>query len=122
MSDNKETMQATFDVIYRGLAAQGFERSVRGSVLGDSVCMYRGDEGRRCFVGQAIPEGLYDDSIEGLPFDCLRGELQRHLLALAPAEFWDEGQSAHDGASGPEHMVRRLAVFAETLGLTIPQL
>ncbi len=121
MSDNKETMQATFDTIYRGLAAQGFMRSVVEDE-GALVCRYRGTEGKKCFVGQAIPEGLYHSSIEGLPFDDLRGELLHHLLALAPESFWYQGQDAHDASTTPERMQKRLARVAKDFGLTIPQL
>ena len=41
-------------------SAAGMFPSVR-----DGQCAYRGDDGRKCAIGVAIPDSVYDPSVEG---------------------------------------------------------
>lgn len=109
------TLQEMFDVIYKGLASQGFAQSrLHG-------CAYRGGEGRKCAAGWLIPDDKYDESWEGkgihrIPyfFDlCGRSiELLCDLGAL---------QSIHDTSHDPEVMQKRLIEYARGMYLTIPE-
>src|SRR5678810_1246341 len=36
-------------------------------VKGKPVCKYRTEDGRKCFIGQDIPDDVYDTCIEGSP-------------------------------------------------------
>ena len=39
---------------------------------GLGVCRYRGPEGRKCAVGQLIPDGAYSPEIEGAALSCIQ--------------------------------------------------
>lgn len=61
------TEQETFDFVVRALHKQsGPSRKVSGSY----ICAYRGHDGRKCAVGQLIPDDEYRDEMDtgyGLP-------------------------------------------------------
>lgn len=115
----------TFDQVVTGLAAQGFQRS--GAEVDDEFrCRYRGEEGRRCAVGQLLPDELCPPEIEnhmvialpaaqkdhllgdlgGLDGDELRYERERRLGFLQHLQY------AHDDGSTPEAMRGRLLTLA----------
>lgn len=113
--------QEIFDAAYKGLASQGFVRS-----LAEVGCAYRGAEGRRCAIGFLIPDEKYSPELEGLtPED---------IVVCRAADICEDDwmfakdlQEAHDGPNGdieddtPEEMKARLLSFAKLHNLTIPQ-
>lgn len=121
--------QQAFNKAYRGLANQGFVRSTKS----DGVqCMYRGIRGRKCAIGQLIPNGQYRPEFEnftGRELDSLEApELFHRLADDLGIDFLAALQIAHDG-SGPEYQDRtpdemrdRLETFACAYDLEIPSL
>lgn len=115
--------QELFNKAYIGLDGQGFKRSFD---IDKGRCMYRGPDGRKCAIGHAIPDELYDPIMEegmpgsgfgillGLMGFAVFGDFERH-------EFANNLQSAHDCADCPEDMKHRLQNFAKNYGLTIPK-
>lgn len=60
-SISKETpVQTIFDIIYKGLLAQG-KQSI---VPSNGRCMYRGPDGLKCAAGMLIPDDEYIDDME----------------------------------------------------------
>lgn len=85
------TRQEAFDRVVRGLAAQGWERSVseRGT------CLYRGPEGRKCAAGHLIPDDLYDPAME--TWAAARQEVRCALPTVSDGPgFVRDMQVAHD--------------------------
>lgn len=121
----KFTKQETFNLVVKGLAAQGFEQA-KGPYE-SSDCMYRDDKGRKCAAGQLIPDEIYDPEMEAM------GSI-RWLSIHNPLYHWyadsgladhDEGllidlQTAHDGATGPMQVKIRLRQVAHDHELTTP--
>jgi len=124
-----KTRQETFNEVVAGLAAQGFERSVKaGSVTPQNPpCMYRGAYGRKCAVGVLLP----DDSPPGvLKFEGTVGDLYERCYDLPLFEDHDLAllrhlQVAHDGRAGddktPDAMRDRLRGVARHFDLEIPE-
>lgn len=113
--------QEIFDAAYKGLASQGFVRS-----LADVGCAYRGAEGRRCAIGFLITDEKYSPGLEGLtPSDVAVRRAAN--INDDDCEFAEELQEAHGGPDGdaeedtPEEMKARLHAFAGRHHLTIPQ-
>jgi len=121
----KFTKQQTFDIVVKGLAAQGFEQAKDPHAWGS--CMYRDDKGRKCAAGQFIPDELYDPEIEFMgSIGC--------LITSSPVYHWyvDSGladhdrellidlQAAHDTADDPQHVKLLLREVAFTHELTLP--
>lgn len=118
------TRQQMFNTAYHGLAAQGFERSMRYN--DGATCAYRGEGGKRCALGYLIPDAIYDPA-----WDSPDGALSAYGLAekninsavcLKNQMFLLELQNAHDGSSSPQGMRLRLASVAKQFCLTIPEL
>lgn len=94
------TAQEIFDTVVRGLRAQGAQ-----STLG-SACRYRDHKGRKCAVGQLIPDELYDLRMENWLATTLCGDfpqLKPYLLATDLSEYDASNlirslQFAHDQA------------------------
>lgn len=64
--------QEIFNIVYNGLKAQGFVKSVLGEI---KRCAYRGDNDCKCAFGHLIPDEVYDKTLED--------ELARRLLTGA---------------------------------------
>ncbi|RWP44319.1 MAG: hypothetical protein EOR04_05195 [Mesorhizobium sp.] len=113
--------QELFDTIYLGLQAQGWQRSF--STRRD-LCMYRGPEGRKCAIGQAIPDDEYDramdDDVAGV-FNCDDFHRRDMFLNLTKEQF-NELQYAHDNSSEPDEMHAAFKGIASKYGLTVPVL
>lgn len=89
------TRQKAFD-----RAAQRIYRQGGPSVSGDAGgCAYRGNDVRRCAVGEFILERDYEESMEGMTADQVyrKGILPR-LPGRAPEDFWRDLQRQHDNA------------------------
>lgn len=108
------TLQAFFNKAMRGMAAQGFRKSVR-----KGHCVYRGPRGARCAVGHCIPDSKYkaEFDAEGLSVYAIAEDLGWDLEVEKLAATL---QVAHDGASTPSSMRKRFKVIAETHGLKLP--
>lgn len=109
--------QEIFDKAYRGLEAQGFEKS-----FGEyGRCAYRGSEERRCAAGFIIPDDRYDPSMEGLGADNVVEIFHlRDIVAYSEDIFIWSLQLCHDRTSTPEEMQNCLREFAREYALTIP--
>ena len=106
--------QQLFDVAYAGLAKQGFMRSVTDR----NSCAYRGPNGFKCAIGQAIPDEKYQpemDSCEGPNLVIILESIGYH----GDYDFATRLQSAHDGAMTPERMRERLQDLAGRFGLRV---
>lgn len=110
--------QELFDTIYLGLQAQGWQRSFDAQ---RDLCMYRGPEGRKCAIGQAIPDDEYDramdDDVVGV-FNCDDFHRQDMFLNLTKDQF-NELQWAHDN-NEPDGMRAAFVNIAGKYGLKVP--
>lgn len=61
--DHPRTEQEIFDAVFKHLRAQG-----RLSLDGES-CQYRSADGAACAAGCLIPDSLYDEAMEGVPWN-----------------------------------------------------
>jgi hypothetical protein len=112
------TRQEMFDKMVRGLAAQGWERSVAGD-----KCQYRGPGGRKCAVGQLIDDAEYapeSDLIAETGIGSLR--ILEIYPQFASDAVWLRGyQCAHDVSTSPAEMRAQFARLGERDGLTWPE-
>ena len=111
-----KTKQEIFDAVCKGLAAQGFQRSVSRAF---AVCRYRGEGGRKCAIGHLIPDDKYSIELEGggVTFVPVR------MAAGIPPEFEAfafDLQEAHDISSSPESMKNLLRQVAVNHDLKTP--
>lgn len=109
--------QAIFNQAVKGLASQGFQRSL----FKDGGCAYRGAEGRRCALGWCIPDERYDAAFEG------QGPHDEGVLRMVGAQrasetidFLEALQDAHDYPRTPEDMKRDLIDVANRWHLALP--
>lgn len=51
---SKESMQKVFDTVYEALFKQGCKST--NNILGNGLCMYRGELGRKCAIGHLISD------------------------------------------------------------------
>lgn len=124
------TRQEIFDASVKGLASQGFERSMSKTI--DSltkVCAYRGSDGRKCSIGHLIPDEFYAPEIEGFGISLLtekssgvfnRGVDYMFDFGEFDVDFLARLQNAHDSGETPNIMVRRLRKLAIEEGLVYP--
>ncbi|WP_027486367.1 hypothetical protein [Allorhizobium undicola] len=117
MSETR-TQQEIFDIVYRGLAAQGFRRSER-----NYRSAYRGEGGLKCSIGHLIPDARYVPELEGR---ATTDPLIREVAGIeeANAEFMEDLQAAHDASDAvedtPTYMRKRLEMSAAKYNLVIP--
>jgi hypothetical protein len=124
-----KTKQETFDIVWKGLAAQGWKKSMTAG--DDEFCAYRGVDDCACAAGHLIPDDRYDPKMEGglvlysteyastassIAVTNLMVELGHDLAVVR------ECQRAHDGSDTPESMQLRLRKVAQQHGLTVPEL
>lgn len=117
MFENQARRNTIFQKVYRGLRAQGFERSMDKSGVG---CAFRGRGFRKCAVGMLIPDELYKPECESFALQLL---LDRHFLpgvAMGDAGLLESLICAHDGGYTPQVMINNLAALAIEYHLTIP--
>lgn len=113
--------QQLFEKAYRGLAKQGFERSMRPNSV---KCAYRGVGGLKCAIGHAIPDELYRLEMDA-PVTPIGLDFEGILIRAGytgSTNFASELQSIHDTAKSPAGMRATLAAFAESHGLPLPKL
>lgn len=119
--------QEVFDTAVRGLASQGFQRSMLEL---EGRCAYRGEDGRRCALGWCMTgaEALTWEgaSAYGLPFSII-DRLGGNRSFLSDLQYAHDrgagpGESSQRGALvTPEAMRRALRLVGERYGLTIPE-
>lgn len=119
-----QSEQEIFDVVYRGLAGQGFKRSM--ATLPGTLypgCSYRGNDGLKCAIGQLIPDDKYDPSfelgnnvVEGNPNIREAAGIPDHLVSYASSL-----QQIHDSKETPIGMKYGLHSFAKAHNLTVPE-
>lgn len=111
-----KTRQEIFDIAYRGLASQGFERSA----IPNGHCLYFGPDGRRCAIGWNLPDNLPSGSVDGVGYG-LYDAMADADISEDEFDFAEALQAAHDDASNTEDMKARMAMFAAHYNLTIPE-
>lgn len=136
----REIKQRLFNKSCRGLARQGFYRSMHAEqkdMFGSPIpplCAYRDEHGRRCAIGHLIPDHLYSPGYEGLDVVGLMATEQPPLFGLEPHEAEDETthfgdelrqflidlQFAHDTAERPLEMIANLTRVADKHNLLLP--
>lgn len=112
------TMQEAFNIVWR--RARDPHRSLLGD--GSGTCAYRGDHGRKCFVGVLLPEEFYHSSMEKRSADFVRAwrpEIDE-FWALLPFEFLQEIQDIHDETSPVLWKSALRKRIAERWGLEVP--
>lgn len=115
------TKQAIFDRVCKGLASQGFERSVVNKPAGEE-CAYRGFDDRRCAAGWLLPDKNYDESMEGWTIgehadvDFERFGIRRESHKALVTDL----QGAHDNGHNPGLMVTNLVEVGLEHGLRRP--
>ncbi|RWN60192.1 hypothetical protein [Mesorhizobium sp.] len=113
--------QELFDTIYLGLQAQGWQRSFNAQ---RDLCMYRGPEGRKCAIGQAIPDDEYDramddedDDVGVFNYDDFH---RRDMFLNLTKDQFSELQYAHDNNDEPDEMRAAFEDIAGKYGLKVP--
>ena len=109
--------QQVFDKIVKGLASQGWRKSVDENM----DCKYR-YEGLKCAAGWLIPDELYKPEIEGCRFSVLISQNALTAADLGITSQRDLGlicrcQEAHDFSRGGDDMVDRFQRIADTFKL-----
>ncbi len=123
------TRQEAFDKAYKGLAGQGFKKSILSNGL--ESCAYRGADGLKCAVGFLIPDEKYQKKFEGVavcePYELVseRREILEELFEAAnidpeDALFYEGLQYAHDNSEVID-METNLRNLAKMYHLTIPE-
>lgn len=117
------TLQGVFDIVYRGLAQQRFERAV-DPLTGS--CRYRATNGHKCAVGHLIADRLYTPVLEGHTFNDSGAVADAVELSLGgPIDHLrrdlTELQDIHDDGD-PDQLQENLIRFATRHGLTVPSL
>lgn len=124
--EEREALQAIFNIVYKGLQSQGFERS-RDKF---GVCLYRGAHNLKCGIGYLIPDECYDLDMENKPVHALMknygkleeifGDNTANIRKVAVNDL-NELQSCHDRGTNPELMKANLEAFAKTWMIVIPK-
>lgn len=107
-----KTLQGLFSIAVRGLAKQGWQKSIKGS-----RCAYRGTDGRKCAIGHCLADKDYraefDTSWYGLA-DLLPRE------AIVFADKLMLLQRCHDMATSKRDMYDGMHRLATKWGLKWP--
>lgn len=93
----KYTEQSAFNKVWRGMKKQGWKRSITAdtSIFG-SPCRLRGDEGRKCAIGQLIPDKAYNRGMEDIGILNLMEDVKG--IRNLGYSFLRDLQRAHDNA------------------------
>ncbi|AKF12681.1 hypothetical protein PHIM7_135 [Sinorhizobium phage phiM7] len=116
------TRQEIFNTVWNGLKSQGWNVSMSSDA--ETVCAYRGADGRKCAAGWLIPDDEYDPSMEGMMvFETAYFEDNFSPYVL---EFIANLQDIHDQFHlNPESAVTKLEpalrAFALEKGLKVPE-
>lgn len=129
--------QEQFEIAVRGIAAQGWQRSIRGTDEKFATCVYRGPIGK-CALGQLMRDEDYSTEYDNncstatvlSEFGVERVDDYNVLLIDSDYAFYTNMQRAHDGSSVTDGihkayprdytMQERLVMFAADYGLMLP--
>lgn len=121
--------QKTFDLIWKGLEAQDWQKS-RDQKYGNTACAYRGEGGRKCAAGILIPDELYKKEFEGWTVSSLYYDMKDDQSIVLYRMMQDLGhdpafvsicQSTHDNdAEDALPMKDSFIALAKECGLVIP--
>jgi hypothetical protein len=108
------TEQEVFDHVVRGLASQGFERSMDQDL---QRCQYRGMDGAKCAGGWVMTDDEYrpEYDIGKQGWDDL---ITYQGLPEAHSDLIYQLQEAHDSGIGPTYMCAELRRVADTFDLS----
>lgn len=137
---NDTHMQEAFDIVYRGLASQNWERSVHTYGAGLTKCRYR-EGSLKCAFGHLIDDADYNHEFEGhgacssvfnfMYEHVLERSITDKMIAEYPnsreiRELMITVQKVHDAVdeydTEGKSMRERLEEVAEQFGLKIPTL
>jgi len=110
------TNQQVFDIVVKGLASQGWQRSAEGQ-----DCMYRYNE-LRCAAGWLIPDELYSYNMERKTISQLIDHrvITKSQLGVDDIKLIQACQDAHD--SGPVILMKdRFREVAAKFNLDLPE-
>lgn len=92
-------IQEWFTTMVKGLAAQQWERAVKTS-QGSDMCLYRMEDGKKCAIGQIIPDDAqiiqYGVGIANLTLEELFTQLGLGHISQDEFQFLKNAQNAHD--------------------------
>lgn len=111
------TRQEMFDVVYKGLKAQGFQRSYDKEA---EACRYRGPNNMKCAVGHLLTDEQYKVDMEGYGVDVF-SEYKLPRWMQNEKAFLGDLQQAHDCAPRPDLMESYLVAIAKKYRLTVPE-
>lgn len=109
------TKQEAFNIMVRGLAAQGWAQS-KDPVSG--YCKYRGPNGVKCAVGHLISDEEYKPEMEGEDIHGLQRDF--HLLQDQDKDFLTHCQMAHDLSTSALNLQTRMVNVSRKYNLTCP--
>ena len=114
----KAILQEDFNKIWE--RAKDERVSIEEDSMG--ICMYRSPDGLKCFVGEIIPDELYQDTMEkniaSEVFSCNYADFFKARNSFSHA--YDVMQRIHDRYD-PEEWHDRLRMVAKDYALTVPQ-
>lgn len=117
----KVTLQSLFNKAYRGLAKQGFKKSMRGIV---PTCAYRGANGTKCAIGHLIDDeaARQADSRDNSSYPRVQDLIPDSIKAVLSVELGAKLQECHDFCDTPKEMKANLKDFAKKYNLKVPKL
>ena len=127
-----KTVQEIFDIVDKGLAAQGFQRSMAPD---KPLCVYRAPNGYKCAAGHLIADSHYHTDLENIPADnpaVVQALVRSDVLHgpsvdiagrnLAELDLIQQLQRIHDGSKTPSELKARLYFVAGQRNLTVPEI
>lgn len=108
------TNQEAFDIVYKGLEAQGWKQSLKED---SDDCCFRGRNNTKCAIGHLIPDELYEPEMERHGLDVAEQDGVIHL----DKSFASQMMVIHDLGRTPELMKKKFIDLAEQHKLTVPE-
>ncbi len=113
------TRQEMLHKMVAGMESQGWVKScLRGN---EDLCVYRGDEGRKCAVGHLISDEEYDANMEITSNGIEELNYEYDLFNDEDIYFLEECQTAHDNTDSPEERKREFRELAKIYKLKWPK-
>lgn len=124
--------QEIFNIVYKGLRTQGWERSVEHDASKNKgICVYRTSDGKKCAFGHLIPDEVYESGMENIiainlldsgvtKFKDFRKWSDENIKKQYHS-FINDLQCQHDYAISPEDMKNRFHKLAIDYNLQVPE-
>jgi hypothetical protein len=113
--------QTAFDIAYKGIIAQGGPSVMLKG--GETACLYRGENGRKCAIGHLIPDEMYTSDMDG-EYSSLECAIQDSEIVI-DFEFALDLQTVHDSLSRSENFIEEFKVgmagLAAQYNLKVPE-